>query len=385
MAEPLERKLPGARMPFGYRAFAKKCALMMREDPRAATGQAFARLALLAVAQTGWALDEALYRDWRRIPLRGPLFVIGHQRSGTTFLHRLLARDTTHARALSLQEMLLPAVSLQRAITRLGTIDRARGGKLAIVFARAQNRLFGPLDHVHRIRLDEVEEDEFVLWALFASAMCANDAPNAAESPALDELRHFHDWSQARQADVLGYYRACALKKLYRAGPGWLVAKNPAFTDKIPALVDMFPDARFVYLVRNPLETIPSRLSLVREIWRRRFPRFVDMSAQQVEIVMASSVNTYLAAERDLPGLPEDRKLVVRYDDLVRDPSTVIRTIYRQFELPGPDASLSAVLSQCTAERPEANGSHRYSLMEFGIDEDALRRQLAPVFARHGF
>ncbi len=384
--------LPGAAMPFGWRSFGRKYALMARHEASLAgvAGQMAFRLALLGISQSAWALDEALSAPWREQRSIGPLFILGHQRSGTTFLHRLLAADRTHARALALHEMLLPAVSVQRGLARLASWDQKRGGTLQRRFARLQDRLFGPLDDIHRLRFDEIEEDEFVLWTVFESVMCANDAPSSAELRELDDLRTFEGWTERRQARVLGYYRACLLKKLARDDVGqpaerWIVSKNPAFTHKVPQLAQVFPDARFIYLVRHPLEAIPSRLSLIRAIWRHRFPGFREMTPRQVDVILADSLRTYRSAERDVPQLPDSRRLTLPYRDFVGDPRRAVLDIYRHFGLPGPDRHLADRLDQLGTDGGSRRARHRYAAADFGLDEARVRRELADVFARYGF
>ena len=382
-----------AKIPFGWRHFRIKYCLLFRNEPAhgALVVQMALRMALWASAQAAWSLDEVLVPGWRNASMRGPLFILGHQRSGTTFLHRLLARDQTHARALCLHEMLIPATAAQVAIGWVKRMDDALGGIMERGLERLQDRLFGPLNSIHRIRLGEVEEDEFMLWAVFASIMCVNDAPGTVCSEELDELRNFNCWRQTDQARVLGYYRACLLKKIMRepalcsGNPPWIVSKNPAFTHKTGHLLKVFPDARFIYLIRTPLETIPSRLSMIRNIWQLRLPGFFNMNANQVEAIFADSIRNYLAAEHDVVELPEERRQVVRYTDLLRDPRSIIERIYGDFSLPGPDASLLAALHKITTAKRSRVSLHHYELKEFGLTESRVRRELAPVFKRYGF
>lgn len=381
--------LPPFVVPFGWEHFVRKYRLLLHDEgkPFKVAGQMAARLALLGTLQASWAADAIVAPDWKRALMHGPIFIIGHQRSGTTLMHRLLASDRTHARALTFQEMLFPSISFQRAIERVARIDAKFGGRLARWFRRKQDALFGPMDSIHRIRFDEIEEDEFVLWTIFASAMCANDAPAAVEQRELDDLREFHEWPLERQQQALGWYRACLLKKVYRE-PGenvWVVGKNPAFSHKIPELLRVFPDAKFVHLVRNPLETIPSRLSLIRAIWRQRFTADIEMTPTQVAVIVKDSVRTYAAAHRDLQHLPDDVQLTVRYDDFTANVRTTIESIYARFALPGPDESLQAELDARAERGTQHHSEHHYSLEEFGLDESALRAEMADVMAAHDF
>jgi hypothetical protein len=65
-----------------------------------------------------------------------------------------------------------------------------------------------------------------------------------------------------------------------------IISKNPAFNQKIPALLRVFPMPLLINLVRNPLQTIPSRLSLIQAIWQHRFPGFKTMSPPQVRTIV---------------------------------------------------------------------------------------------------
>ena len=380
----------GALMPFDWSALVSKYLLLLQREraPAAVAGQLAFRLALYGAGQTSWLLDEVAARGWRQTEMRGPLFILGHQRSGTTLLQRLLVQDQPHTCALTLHEMLLPAISWQRGISRIASL----GTPLNAGFANLQERLFGPMDKIHRIRFDEVEEDEFALWTIFASAMCVNDAPSSTEYRELDRLRQFHGWPVHRQAKALQWYRACLQKKLFReagadgAPARWVVSKNPAFTHKVPELLRVFPDARFVYLVRDPRETIPSRLSLIREIWRQRFSGFHQMSPAQVEVILDDSLRTYRAAEQDLAQLPGARCLTVRYTDLVADPRGVAEQVFAHFGLPEPGPGLAAAVERLANHKGRGRTSkHQYSLGEFGLSQGQIRRALATVFQRHGY
>ena len=179
----------------------------------------------------------------------------------------------------------------------------------------------------------------------------------------MPELRSFESWSADRQAQVINWYRACVLKHVYRSERAgaptgrWLLAKNPAFTQKVPALRRVFPGARFAVLARDPLQAIPSRLNLIRAIWRRRFPGYGEMTARQVRVIFEDSVQTYLSAERELAALDDRDVLVLRYVDLVRDPKGTLTHLYRRFDL--GEAPPEEVLAQ-TGIRKDARPGGRW-------------------------
>ncbi|MGV8841344.1 MAG: sulfotransferase family protein [Bauldia sp.] len=382
-------RLPGAVVPFNWPAFWQKHRILLREQKAygAILSSLASRLGFYAAGQTGWALDALVHPGWKRTRMAPPIFILGHQRSGTTLLHRLLSEDRAHARSLLLHEMVLPAITTQNSIARVGRWDSRHGGWIGRRFQSFQQHMFAPLDYMHRLRLDEIEEDEFVLWGIYASTMVINDSPLNASAKSLEDLRDFHRWPVDRQIRALGWYRATLLKKVYRSPTAdgslpWIVSKNPHFSQKIPELMRVFPDARIVYLVRNPLETIASRLDLIRGIWRHRFKGFRDMTKEQAESIVKDSLRTYLNAERDLYDVPEAQRMIVHYDELLTHIPETVHRIYEQFGLPGPDEHLTAKLAEIRARKRHVS-EHKYDLEEFGVDPAELRRELEPVFRNH--
>jgi len=371
----------GSAIPFGWRALVAKAAVTMRPDPGRALAQASMRAALYAMNQAAWFADDHFWPAWRDARFRGPLFVIGHQRSGTTLLHRLLAGGTD-ARALTLADMLFPSIAAQRLAETAFSLDTSMGGRLRTGLDRAQERRFGPLDALHRMRLDQVEEDEILLWAIGASGMCATDDPRSVAATSLASLRHAELWPAETRERVFDYYRDCLRKKAYREirkvdlAP-WIVSKNPAFCQRIPVLLATFPEARFVHLVRDPREAIPSRLHLVRAIWRHRLPWFRDPTEAQIAAIVDDSVASYLLAHRDLSPVPRERKIVVRFEELMDDPNRTADSVRWQFGL-----------ERRAADRDPARGARkrnpRHVLAEFGLDDATIEGRLRDVFEEHG-
>ena len=154
--------------------------------------------------------------------------------------------------------------------TTLATGQNARH-RIEKKFNHMQSRVFNDLDKIHRVRFNEPEEDEFVMWSQYASDMCINDSPTLIESDPSDMPKEFEFWNTSEQMQALMWYRACVKKKLQRQqGKGIYVGKNPRFSRIMPLLNHTFPKCKIIVLMRNPLEAIPSRMSLMRTLWSRR-------------------------------------------------------------------------------------------------------------------
>ncbi|MGD9739403.1 MAG: sulfotransferase [Bauldia sp.] len=380
--------LPRWRVPFNWRAFGRKNRYLVRTTGKIGNRalRMSAVLGLYGANQAGWMLDQLVAPGWDKVAVNGPVFIIGHQRTGTTLLHRTLARDP-NAVAMTLSEMLLPAVSTRRLIDAFWRFDATLGGRIKRFADDFQDRRLAGLEGIHQIRLDRIEEDEFVLFAVYRSGMAINSTPAVAADRELNRLRDFSAWSEEEKRLALGWYRAVLMKALYRAertrGPNphrFVVAKNPAFSQRIPDLLKVFPAAKFIHLVRNPTETIPSRLSLVQAVQALRNADHPGLSRGEIAEIVADSVRTYLLADRDLATLPADKAVTIRFEDLVGDIAGSVGRIYRQLRLPGEPPAVIEQRADGTSR-----GSHDYSLDEFGLAEADLRRELAPIYAEHGY
>jgi hypothetical protein len=105
-------------------------------------------------------LDEILFPRYRRAAVTAPVFIVGVPRSGTTFLHRLLARDEQQFTCMKLWELFFaPSIIQKKCWCALGMLDRRLGGPLFRIVRSWEDRVFNQLGRMHVLSLFEPEED----------------------------------------------------------------------------------------------------------------------------------------------------------------------------------------------------------------------------------
>ena len=115
-------------------------------------------------------LDEVFFPSGCRTPVEKPVFIVGVPRSGTTFLHRLLARDAARFTTIRLWELILaPSIIQKKAVVLLAGIDRALGGHGEKFLRTVESRIFSRVNTMHRFSMFAAEEDEFLLIHMFAT------------------------------------------------------------------------------------------------------------------------------------------------------------------------------------------------------------------------
>ncbi|MHA1559125.1 MAG: sulfotransferase family protein [Alphaproteobacteria bacterium] len=301
-----------------------------------------------------------------------PVFIVGHWRSGTTYLHELLATD---------RRFLTPTY-MQTFAT---DFFLRWGGLLRRLDAFVPSRR--PMDDV-AAGWDKPQEDEFGLLATGARSpyevmLFPNDRDGPLpyldiETMAPAEQRA---WREALVTIMRRVVFAAQTDRAELDPETRLLLKSPTHTARIGALHRMFPNARFVHVTRDPFAVFPS----TEHLWRRMFqtqsfqrPLFEE-ALSLTDFINNSMTELYRNFDRDVAALPEGQFAETRYQDLVSDPEGEVQRLHRELGLPEADAAaLGTHLHQVRDYRP-----NRFTLDRAAID--AIRSDWQWYFERFGY
>ncbi|MCO6457223.1 MAG: sulfotransferase [Pirellulaceae bacterium] len=261
--------------------------------------------------------SEAMYRGRaERVVLeQPPLFIIGHWRTGTTWLHELIVKD---------ERMSFPTTYQCMAPHHFLLTDSTLSWFVNLLMPRKR-----PMDEMP-VGMSRPQEDEFALMNLGLPTPYLEWAfPNRGwpydDYLTLRQLEPADREHWKRQFDW--FVRRLAVRDSRR-----LVLKTPVHTARVATLLELYPDARFVHVVRNPLDTIPSTI--------RTWTRMTDAMSLQVrrepiseDRILDVFERMYEQFERDRSLIPDGHFCEVRYEDLVTDPLTAVEDIYRRLDL----------------------------------------------------
>jgi hypothetical protein len=322
-------------------------------------------------------LDGILFPGLHRVRVRTPVFVLGHARSGTTLVHRLMSRDGERFSSFKLYECYFPSL-LQKKLIRWGArVDARLGGRLAKRVAAWEERRYAKIRDVHAMGLATPEEDDIVFYWSCASGMWITELPYLGEI----DFYWVDRRSPRQRRRLMRFYADCVRRQLYLNGRDKIhLSKNPVFAGRVETLIEAFPDARIVVPMRNPYETIPSLLKLMKVSWGlMRWPE--ARMERSLRILAEQSFHTYRYPLEVVARHPETASAVVDYRDLTAEPR---QTIERAYEALGFEvtAQFRDVLLEEEKRAKRHETGHKYSLAEFGLEGDAIRADLADLFAR---
>ncbi|GLH76205.1 hypothetical protein SSBR45G_11130 [Bradyrhizobium sp. SSBR45G] len=295
--------------------------------------------------------DLAEVPDIVEVSVARPLFLIGFGRTGSTFLHHLLALDP-RARAPRLWELQEPSPpprpETYQTDPRIGRL-RAQSEFRAAVMP--------DLHKIHEFALHAPEECQLMMWHGPQHMILGLRSPDYWQW-----FRHL-DRSQLELLEA-AYKRQVQHLQLFHRGGHWL-SKSLAHAHFLPVLFNSFPDARIVRLHRDPCQIIPALASLIAQLQISYTPRidFHDLGRRMLEL-FEQSMERMMQAD-DVAS--SDQVVDVLFDDLTRDPAATIRRIYTTF---GYDFSPEFETRMRRHLQTASDGrrfKHVYTLEQFGL------------------
>jgi hypothetical protein len=322
---------------------------------------------IFVFTRLGLLLDELLFRNYRKVSMIQPLFIIGFPRSGTTFLQKLLSLDEENFASIALHQSLVPSLSSRKVIGTLAAVDRGLGGLGA---------------NIHPCAFNKPEEDILLAVHSFATVFVYLCVPFIASMRQRGHHVIFIDTLPVTErVRYLRFYESLVKRHLYLAsGSRRLLSKSTVLITALQSHIAQFPDAKFIALVRRPHECLPSMMSLTHTIWQKYERDIGKDSAEMLECFHMGRDGLLLLVDA-MDSLPPERLRVIRYEDFIADPRGTIEDIYRWMGMPISPTFLAKLEARLIKEQ-SYRSKHVYSLEEFGLDPTHFARELDAVYRR---
>lgn len=259
---------------------------------------------------------------------RDPIFIIGHWRSGTTFLHNLMSRDPQLGWPTPMHTAMFSNYVLLGWLVKDGVQAGIKGAR--------------PMDNVQYDLTLPMEETfavgNFTPYSLDHLLAFPNVWEKYIPCAFVDDL------PPRKRAEFQRAYRYAMKKITWSNGGRQLVLKSPDNTARLGALLEMYPDAKFVNIYRDPYDTVMSTVNMFKsQLNLVRLSRMPDVDANEyienvvVEKLFEPMYRDLFAREKDFrPG----HYISVKYEDFVREPETYMRRIYDGLGLDGFERAL---------------------------------------------
>lgn len=293
-----------------------------------------------------------------------PVVIIGLQRTGSTYTHRILASDQRFYAPLW-YEVRNPAPELDWDFSgKDARITSAEAEVAAMLEANPELAAIHPMDPV------AADEDILLLEHSFYSTI-----PDAfCNVPSYGEWNDSHDNTPGYEyLKRLLKFLQWQKKRCGQQAQRWLL-KTPHHLHHIATLLKVFPDAKIVQTHRDPLQTIPSAASMNYNLW------IMGSDAVDATVVGSQWAAKYARGTRHTMATRQQNPeafLDVWYKDTISDPLKMVERVYDFIGMPLTDAARDAMERYREDNKRDSRPSHEYTLAQFGFTEDQLKSMFA--------
>ena len=292
-----------------------------------------------------------------------PLFVLGIWRSGTTHLHNLL----------SLDENLIAPTAYQAFYPHHFLATERLGAKILGFFSPSTR----PMDNI-AFNATVPQEDEIAVAALSTVSPymrvlfpLSGDVPYAEQDPARLPPKALDEWKKCF---------LLFLKKLTLLNARRLVLKSPPHMGRLRIILELFPDARFVHIVRNPYTVFLSAKHLWQELGSHSCLQVLDDELLE-ERILLWYMDLFSLFERDRELIPDGALYEMKFEELEARPLQELEALYKTLGITGFESF---------KERAETylESILGYKKNVFSLDErtqEKVSRHWRKAFERYGY
>lgn len=301
----------------------------------------------------GHLLQSALYKNrLRRISFEGhpPVFILGLWRSGTTHLHYMLSRDPRKGYLKNHQAFTF----------NMSLLSKDRLNKALNIFVPKRR----PQDNVKLTLDDPAEEEQPFSTITTRSSIHSFFFP---KNQSYFERYHLFEGISSQEQEAWAREYLFLLKNIsFYTCRRDLVLKNPHNTGRIKALLDLFPDAKFIFLHRDPYRVFHSTRRLYDKMVSTQFLQYI--SEEEIEDLIIDQnrriMQKYIQ-DRDL--IPSGNLLEISFEQLEEQPMEIVEEIYRKLDQPGFEDARTPIRKYLESVRDYRK--NRYSPISKSISE----------------
>ena len=301
--------------------------------------------------------------------LKKPIVIVGNPRSGTTFLHRYLINQGLGTGS-QLWQMIYPSITIQKIIKPILPI-------LEVVSPARHHST-----EAHKTSLSSIETDDisllfryfdgFFLYGFFLT---------------FDE-RDLFDWVDPQIRDTsardFSWFESLWKRNQRSNRRSRYIGKLFSLSGNLPAFQKRFPDAKVLYMIRDPLNVIPSGLSLVTGVLDKKFDFWAldeNIKSRFIDRLYSALVELLNRFHDDWVQKKIDREkvLIIRYDKMMSNFETLMEDVLSFIDSKPTDEMIQNIKETANNQR-QYTSSHRYDLEKFGLTAERIKKDCSFIY-----
>lgn len=290
---------------------------------------------------------------------RSVCLLLGHPRSGTTFLHRFILENYLGLAGKTLEDMVFSSCG-----------PRFLRAAKSIARILPLSWVYPPAIHLTGMKCREADDIAFAIHCKAGYLFWLYKRCRTRERFDPDE---FYDWVAERKEDVLACWEHLYHQELYSAVGTNILSKSFIMLFYLEESLARYPDAKVILLTRTPMDVIPSTISLVNLVTRRFFP-FRRLNQTEIANIY-QTISLYYRKMSSVLANPAiaNRCLHLSYADLTTQFGRTCKRISNYLGYGSWDEA--AVFAQ-SARQAQWASAHRYNVGDFGLSEERIVQEV---------
>ncbi len=299
-------------------------------------------------------IEDRRYRKLEDPSTADPLFILGHWRSGTTFVHNIFACDdhfgyTTTYQTVFPNLMLFGQPFFKKSVSSLMPEKR-------------------PTDNME-LKVDLPQEEEFALSSMIPYSYYDFWYFPQRMLEYCDRYLTFEKITDHEKQVFMKEFRRLVVTSLHNTGGTQFLSKNPPHTGRIETLLEMYPNAKFIYLKRNPYTVFESTWSFFNNIIRTL--QFQSITPRQLETnIVEAYRRLYFRYEEQKHLIPAGNLVEIKFEDFEADPFGMTRDLYGSLGLQGFAESEKAITAYIDKKKGYKKNQYKYEDHTVKVVED---------------
>lgn len=290
-------------------------------------------------------INKREFENIAKPEIHAPVFIIGHWRSGTTFVHNLLSKDPQFGYCTTYQTV-FPHLMLYG-----DTIFK----HLAALCMPATR----PTDSLE-LSIDQPQEEEFAIANMTHASFYHFWLFPRQISQLREKYLFFDSASVTDKQSFCNAVTQSIQTALHCQQKSCFLSKNPPHTARIKMLKKLFPDAKFIYLMRNPYSVFESSCNFFGKTLEAISLQHLPTTELETEI-LKTYCELYDRYNIEKRIIPKSDIIEVRFEDFESDPLGQTRKIYEHLKLGDFDSIHDAIKSYTEAKRNFRKKHYNYS------------------------
>jgi hypothetical protein len=248
-----------------------------------------------------------------------PVFIIGFWRSGTTILHSLLCQDQRAGYVTTFQGVFPNLVLSQR-----------KWLKTLINSILPKKR---PFDG-YSLDMDFPQEEDFAMMSLQPKSLYKMFYFPKDFNDIYEKELYFEKYTEAERNNWKSKYLNFMSKAMLNTAGKRYISKNPCNIFRINTLTELFPDARYIFIYRNPYPVVESLYRFVNEVLPGSELQHLEggIPRECFARLYKDALHEYFKVK----GIIKPANLMeIRYEEFKQQPLEMLREIYTRFDIPG--------------------------------------------------